>query len=95
MRHYKADDETFKPTFINLNPLNTKYLDIVASEDFSGSNFKFETVDQSEIEELDEILGLVFPLATLAKNSIQLTTLKFKFSNLKFKDSKDAKDLAN
>ena len=45
MRHYKSDDETFKPTFINLNPLNTKYLDVLASEEFSGSNFKFEVVD--------------------------------------------------
>ncbi|CAD8112241.1 unnamed protein product [Paramecium sonneborni] len=93
MRHYKSDDETFKPTFINLNPLNTKYLDVMASEDFQGSNFKFEVVDQSEIEELSEVLDLMFPLIVLAKNSIQLSTLKFKFNNHKFKDSKESKNL--
>lgn len=44
MRHYKSDDETFKPTFINYNPLGARYLDILANEEFSGSNFKFEIV---------------------------------------------------
>ncbi|CAD8205015.1 unnamed protein product [Paramecium pentaurelia] len=95
MRHYKSDDETFKPTFINLNPLNTKYLDVLGNEEFQGSNFKFEVVDQSEIEELSEVLDLIFPLTVLAKNSIQLSTLKFKFSNHKFNDSKESKDLAS
>nr|CAR82067.1 TPA: calcium release channel IV1b [Paramecium tetraurelia] len=95
MRHYKSDDETFKPTFINLNPLNTKYMDVLASEEFSGSNFKFEVVVQSEIEELSEVLDLMFPIIALAKNSIQLSTLKFKFKDLKFKDSKEQKDLAS
>ncbi|CAD8123812.1 unnamed protein product [Paramecium sonneborni] len=89
MKHYKADYQTFQPMFIQLNPFNTQYLDVLASEDFSGSNFKFETVDQSEIEELSEILGLLYPLISLAKNSIQLSTLKFKFSNPKFKESKE------
>ncbi|CAD8120276.1 unnamed protein product [Paramecium sonneborni] len=96
MRHYKSNDDNvvFKPIFIQLNPLNTKYQDVIASEQFSGSNFKFEVVDQSEIEELSEILDLMFPIIVLAKNSIQLSTLKFKLSNYKFKDSKESKNLA-
>jgi inositol 1,4,5-triphosphate receptor type 3 len=89
MRHYKANDETFKPTFINLNPLGIRNLDIVADEEFTGSTFKFEPVDQNEIEELCEVLSLMFPIIALAKNSIFLTTLKLKLSNLKFKDSKE------
>lgn len=45
MRHYKYDGEAFIPYFIKLNPLNTKNLDVLANEEFSGSNFKFEVVD--------------------------------------------------
>ena len=44
MGHFKSNNDTFLSTFINLNPLKSTFLDILAGEDFSGSNFMFERV---------------------------------------------------
>ena len=86
MGHFKQSNDTYLSTFINLNPLKTRYYDVSASEDFSGSNFQFEIVDSEEIEDYNELISLMYPLIDFAELPVQLTSIKLKLSNLRFKD---------
>ena len=38
---------------------------------------------------MNEVLGCIYPIISLAKHPIQMTPLKLKLTNPKFKDSKD------
>jgi inositol 1,4,5-triphosphate receptor type 3 len=68
-------------TFANLNPLKMSYYDVSGSEDFSGSNFWFEAVQDTEIREYNELMSMIAPLMILNRNPILLSLLRY-HSNL-------------
>lgn len=57
-------------TFINLNPLKTRYYDVISGEEYKGSNFMFEKVSDEEIQTISELLDWIYPLVNFAKHPI-------------------------